>query len=406
MSDHNDEPSPEELRHLADEPPIVRVVNLIISQAINDGATAVHIEQNASEGRVRFRVDGRLHGVMEPPKQIFPALVARLKIMALMDIAERRIAQEGLLHLTHEARNFQVRVSSMPGHFGEKIVLRLQKADPADLADFDLTRLGMSPANQQRLRALLNRPHGLCLVGGWRRSGTSTLLYACLTHLNEEGRGLVSIEDEVELQLPWVHQVTVNSRVGLTRATALRSFLRQDPDVMMVGILHDGESARYALEAALSRHLVLAGCYCDEAAQSLRRLLQMHLDPFLVASGVTGSVSVRLARRLCPHCREAYQPSEGTLAVLGLPHGPLYRAPGCDQCRQTGILGQVGLHEVLCPNDTQREVLLRDGSLGDLRRAHSPDFVSLRQDAQSKLQTGLISPEEFVRIVDDYPTQW
>jgi type II secretory ATPase GspE/PulE/Tfp pilus assembly ATPase PilB-like protein len=401
MDDEEEEICLERLKEMVDEPAIVRVANLIISQAIYDNATAIHIEQDAQEGRVRYRVNGVLHLVMAPPKHIFRALFARLKIMSNMDVTECRIPQDGLIHLRHEDRDYDLRVSSLPGQHGEKIVLKVWPADPQALDDYDLARLHMSPVNLQHFQRLLQCPHGLVLVSGPAGSGRTTMLYSCLRFLSDESRSLLSVEEDIRMKLPWVQQLKAESKMGLTVAYALRSLLRQDADVIAVDSIGDSEAARYALEAATGRQLVLAGIYASGAAQSLRRLIEMYSEPFVAARGAIGAVALRLARRLCPHCRQAYQPSSAALAALGLSDGPLYDARGCGQCRQTGVLGQCGLHEVMLVTEAQREVLLGRGSLEELRAAAAPSFVSLRQDGMSKVQQGLISPEEFVRVLGD-----
>jgi type IV pilus assembly protein PilB len=386
---------------MVDEPDIVRVANLIISQAIYDNATAVHLEQDAQAGRVRYRVHGVLHVVMEPPKHIFPALLARLKIMSNMDVTQCRIPQDGRIHLRHDDRDYDLRVSTMPGQHGEKMVLKVWPADPQALEGYDLAKLHLSPVNRGHLQRLLECSQGLVLVGGPAGSGRTTMLYSCLRFLSDESRSLLSIEEYVHRKLPWVQQMTAKSKMGLTVASALRSLLRQDSDVIAVDSVRDSEAARYALEAATSRQLVLAGSYASGAAGGLLNLIDMYSEPFLVARGAIGAVALRLARRLCPHCRQAYQPSSAALAALGLSDGPLYQAQGCGQCRQTGVLGQCGLHEVMLVTEAQRDVLLSRGTLDELRAAASPAFVPLREDGLSKVQQGLISPEEFLRVLGD-----
>ena len=386
-----------------DDPAIVQLAELTISQALRDRATAIHLERDSNQSRVRYRIDGLLHCVMEPPHRIFPTVLACLKRMAGMDVAETRVPQDGLITLTHEQRSYELRASTLPGLHGEKLVLKIQAVDAQALESYDLARLGFSSCNLRRLHSLLNRPYGFCVVGGGNRSGKTTFFYSCLRQLHQESRSLMAVEEEVTLQLPWVHQILTNHRVGLTTTAALRSGRRQDTDVIMVGNLLDNESLRYCLEAALSHRLVLAGCYCSEAAESLRHLLDRHVEPYLLASGLIGSVALRMARRLCPHCREPFEPSAASLAALGCPKGPLYQAGGCEHCSGRGHLGVCCLQEVLLPSEAQREILLRRGSLEELRRALPEDFETLRQDGLAKLQQGLLSPEEFVRVLQDYP---
>lgn len=396
-----DKDSLDKLLEMADDPAVVRLLNLLIFQAINENATAIHLEQDAQEGRVRYRVDGVLHVVMAPPKSVFPALFARLKTMSNMDVTESRLAQDGLLHLQHEGKDYDLRVSSLPGQDGEKMVLKLWRTDPAALQGYDLAQLHLSPQNLQKLQRLLHSPQGLVVVCGPPGSGRTTMLYSCLRFLGDDSRSLLSIETNVRMKLPWVQQVKAESKLGMTVAYALRSFLRQDLDVIAVDEILDSETARYSLEAATGRHLVLAGSHASGAAQSLQRLVEMYSAPYLVARGAIGALAIRLARRLCPHCCEPYQPSKAALAALGLSDGPFYQAPGCGQCRQSGVLGQCGLHEVMLFREEQREVLMRRGSLAELQAAAAPSFLSLRQDGLSKVQQGLISPEEFIRILGE-----
>ncbi|MFN8610716.1 MAG: GspE/PulE family protein [Vulcanimicrobiota bacterium] len=402
MSDDAYEPAEfEQLQEMVNEATIVRAVNLIISQALNDKAWSIHLEQEENQGRVRYRVDGQLFTVMEPPKQAFPAILTRLKIMANMDIADARHPQDGLIHLNHDGIDYDLLASCSPGLHGEKMVLRISLARVRRLEDCQLSELDLSPASWQHLSGLLQRRAGLCLVAGVCGSGRTTLLYSCLRHLNQDNRCLHSIEDDLAVRLPWVHQVKVDRRQGLSTAQLLRVFMRQDPDVIMVGALSDRETASLALEAAVSGHLVLAESSGFDAASSLQRLIDFPVEPFMVASAVIGAVGLRLARRLCAHCREPFAPSPAALGSLGSPRGPFFRAAGCAHCQQRGFSGRCGLHEVLVPGEAQREVLLSRGSLQQIRQAAPADFVSLRQDGLQKVAQGLISPEEFLRIFGD-----
>ena len=279
------------------------------------------------------------------------------------------------------------------------MVLQLSRSDEQGLERFDLARLGLSPENLARLKRLLNRRHGLVVVAGGWHSGKTTALYSCLRHLENPERNLVSIEDGIRFRLPGVNQVALHHRAGLIFSSALRASLRQDPDVILVGVLHDSETSRLALEAALERHLVLAGSYAGSAAEAISRFAYMGMEPFKVAGAVSGAMAIRLARKLCVQCRKAYKPSPAAEAALGI-GGPHYTADGCEFCTQRGYRGLVGLQEVMALSAQQREVLLRRGSTEELVAAAS-DFVPLKEDGSQKTADGLISPEELVRVISD-----
>ncbi len=286
----------DKLKELVDEAPIVRVVNLIISQAINDKASDIHIEPEAKSVRVRYRVDGVLHEVMQPPKHIQAPMVSRVKIMANMDIAERRVPQDGKIHLRHDNREFDLRVSTVPTVHGEKVVMRILDKSSVMLG---LNKLGFYPEVQMPFEGILEKPYGMLLVTGPTGSGKSTTLYSCLNKLNTGNVNILTVEDPVEYQLPGINQVQTNEKAGLTFATALRAFLRQDPDIIMVGEIRDTETARIAVEAALTGHLVLSTLHTNDSAGAITRLTEMGVEPFLCASAVIGVLAQRLARSIC-----------------------------------------------------------------------------------------------------------
>lgn len=370
-----EEVSFEALKEMIDEPPIVRVVNLIISQAINDAASAIHIDPGERESRVRYRVDGLLHEVMNPPRHVHLPVTARLKVMAGLDMAERRIPQDGKILLTHDGKKFDLRVSVLPCAYGEKVVLRIQPSESM----LALEELGFAPSLLADWRALLQQPRGLILVSGPSGSGKSTTLRASLAGLESAGRSLLSIEDPVGPRLPGVSQVQVNNRVGLTVGSALRSALRADPEVVMVGLLHGSEAAALAVDAAGGRCLVLAGCYHYSAAGAVEQLLHhLGIEPYLVAMALRGSLHQRLVRRVCPECKLA----------------------GCDRCKQAGYRGQLGVQELLRNSPALSHLMQERATGAKLHElACQEGMVPLREDGQRKVDQGLTTLEELLRAV-------
>lgn len=392
----------DKLKELVDEAPIVRVVNLIISQAINDKASDIHIEPEVRTVRVRYRVDGVLHDVMNPPKHIQAPMVSRIKIMSNMDIAERRIPQDGKIHLRHDGREFDLRVSTVPTIHGEKVVMRILDKGSVMLG---LNKLGFSDVNQRMFEAIVDKPYGMILVTGPTGSGKSTTLYSCLNKLNTGTTNILTIEDPVEYQLPGVNQVQVNTKANLTFASALRSFLRQDPDIIMVGEIRDTETARIAVEAALTGHLVLSTLHTNDASGAVSRLVEMGVEPFLVASSVVGVLGQRLARTICPNCKEPYEPSAEAIKRFGLSMFSdsdlsFYRGRGCDNCKMTGYRGRTGIHEILTITDRVRALILRRSSTAEIKQAATEEGMSTMQDdGLNKVLSGVTSMEECLRVV-------
>jgi type IV pilus assembly protein PilB len=385
-----------------EEAPIVRMVNLIISQAIVDKASDIHIEPEARAVRVRYRVDGVLHEVMTTPKHIQAPMVSRLKIMASMDIAERRVPLDGKIHLTHEGKEFDLRVSTIPTVHGEKTVMRILDKNSVQLG---LNKLGFSQENLLLWESLVEKPYGMLLVTGPTGSGKSTTLYSCLNKLNQGERNLTTVEDPVEYQIQGINQVQTNNKAGLSFATALRSFLRQDPDILMVGEIRDGETAKIAVEAALTGHLVLSTLHTNDACGAISRLTEMKVEPFLVSSALVGVLAQRLARQICPNCKESYRPLPDSLRKLGLnvyaeTDINFYRGRGCEHCKTTGYRGRSGIHEILTITDRVRALILNNASSSELRQAAMEDGMrTMQHDAIQKVLTGATSLEECLRVI-------
>lgn len=390
------------LKELIDEAPIVRVVNLIISQAINDRASDIHIEPELKSVRVRYRVDGVLHDVMSPPKHIQAPMVSRIKIMANMDIAERRIPQDGKIHLRHDQREYDLRVSTLPTIHGEKVVMRILDKSSVMLG---LNKLGFLPDTQGPFESVVEKPYGMLLVTGPTGSGKSTTLYSCLNKLNSGDKNILTVEDPVEYQLPGVNQVQVNEKAGLTFANALRCFLRQDPDIIMVGEVRDPETARIAIEAALTGHLVLSTLHTNDAAGAMSRLVEMGMEPFLVASSVVGILAQRLARTICPNCKETYTPPPESVRKFGISaytdsEVSLYRGRGCDFCKMTGYKGRTGIFELLPVTDRIRSLTLQRASSAEIRQAAIEEGMkTMQDDGMRKVLEGLSTIEECLRVV-------
>ena len=392
----------DKLKEMVDEAPIVRVVNLIISQAINDKASDIHIEPEAKSVRVRYRVDGVLHEVMSPPKHIQAPMVSRIKIMANMDIAERRIPQDGKIHLTHEGREFDLRVSTVPTVHGEKTVMRILDKSSVMLG---LNKLGFADDNLELWESVVDKPYGMLLVTGPTGSGKSTTLYSCLNKLNAGDKNITTCEDPVEYQVSGINQVQTNNKAGLTFAKALKSFLRQDPDIIMVGEIRDGETAKIAVEAALTGHLVLSTLHTNDSTGAISRLVEMGVEPFLVSSALVGVLAQRLSRCICPNCKEGFTPPVEAvrkfgMAMFGDSDIQFYRGRGCDHCKMTGYRGRSGIHEVFTLSDRTRALILQRASATEIRQAAVEEGMkTMQDDGLRKTLNGVTSMEECLRVV-------
>jgi type IV pilus assembly protein PilB len=388
-----------DIRETADDAPVVKLVNSIIAQAVEDGASDVHFEPHGREMRVRFRIDGVLHESTAIPKRMVPGTVSRVKIMADLDIAEKRLPQDGRVSLTVEGHSVDVRVVTMPSVEGEGIVMRLLDKGQALIA---LDGLGMTGSSRERFEASFNRSHGAVLVTGPTGSGKSSTLYAALNVLNSPDRNIITIEDPVEYRLQGVNQLQVNLKSGLTFARGLRSMLRADPDVIMVGEIRDAETARIAVESALTGHLVLSTLHTNDAPSALTRLTEMGIEPFLSASAVATIVAQRLVRMLCMHCKRRTLLSASALQSAGYKARfdvEAYAPVGCGRCGGSGYRGRTGLYEVMPLSDEIRQLTIERASAEDMRGvALDQGMRSLRDDGFEKVKNGITSMAEVARV--------
>jgi general secretion pathway protein E len=394
-------PKAEDLLEKQDDAPIIRLLNALLSEAIKEGASDVHIETFEDHVTIRFRVDGILREVLEPPRILAPLIISRIKVMARLDIAEKRLPQDGRITLRIGGRAVDVRVSTMPTNHGERAVLRLLDKQSANL---DLAQLGMEPATLNLLRNLIAQPHGIILVTGPTGSGKTTTLYAGLTVLNDKRRNILTVEDPIEYDLVGIGQTQVNSKINMTFAKGLRAILRQDPDVVMVGEIRDLETAQIAIQASLTGHLVLSTLHTNSAIGAITRLDDMGVEPFLLASSLTGVLAQRLVRLLCEHCKKPMLASASECALLGVDESTspvIYTATGCDQCRFLGYAGRSGVYELVAIDDTLR-TMIHDGAAEQKLRKHGRAlFPSLRQDGYRKVLQGQTSLEEVLRVTSD-----
>ncbi|MDI3281275.1 MAG: type II secretion system ATPase GspE [Bacillota bacterium] len=389
---------------LANEAPVVRLVNSLLVEALQRGASDVHLEPFEGELRVRYRIDGILYDVPGPPRRLFPAIASRVKIMAGLDIAEKRLPQDGRIRLRLLGRDVDIRVSTAPTIFGESIVLRLLERSSIL---YGLTDLGMGEELLQRFQRLIHRSHGIILVTGPTGSGKTTTLYAALNALNSPERKIITVEDPVEYQLRGVNQMQVREQIGFTFAQGLRTILRQDPDVILVGEIRDEETARMAIQAALTGHLVFSTLHTNDAPGAVTRLLDIGIEPYLVASTVCGVLSQRLVRVLCSHCREGYRPAAEELVPLleelpaDLPE-LLFRPVGCPRCGGIGYRGRTGIYELMLVDEPLAELVVSRPSTNELRRAAlARGMERLRQDGWRKVQSGVTTVEEVLRVTQE-----
>jgi general secretion pathway protein E len=377
-------PDVEDLLETEDDAPIIRMINALLTQAARDGASDIHIEPFESYSLVRFRVDGTLRDVVRPKRALHAALVSRIKIMAALDIAEKRLPQDGRITLRVGGRPVDVRVSTLPTGHGERAVLRLLEKD---LSKLELTNLGMAKEALDRFDTLIHQPHGIILVTGPTGSGKSTTLYAAIRRLDKNTTNIMTVEDPIEYDIEGIGQTQVNPKIDMTFAKALRAILRQDPDVVMIGEIRDLETAQIAVQASLTGHLVLATLHTNDAASAVARLIDMGIEPFLLSSSLLGVMGQRLVRKLCPKCR-----------VQDSPTSP-WRAVGCDNCGSTGYVGRTGIYELLTVNDEMRMLVHQGANDTDIRRvAEKGGMVNMRADAQRWVVSGVTSQEEALRV--------
>jgi len=390
-----------DLEKVASESPIIRLANYLISDAVKQGASDIHIEPSESDLRIRYRIDGSLFETMHPPLGMHAALISRIKIMANLDISERRLPQDGRIRAKVRQGVVDLRVSTLPTTAGEKCVIRI--LDKSSIM-IGLERLGFSADNLAMFRAQIARPHGIILVTGPTGSGKTTTLYSALLEVKSDAINISTVEDPVEYRLDFVNQVQAVERIGMTFAAALRSLLRQDPDVIMVGEIRDAETARISVQAALTGHLVLSTLHTNDASASITRLINIGIEPYLIAASLNAVVAQRLVRRICQHCQERHEPSQELrefLETQGLTEVQLIRGRGCSKCRETGYSGRVALYEVLIMDDTVRDLVTSNPSVTELRRLlRERGMVTLREDGFEKMKAGMTTVDEVLRVTE------
>ena len=389
------------LQGMAEEAPVVRLVNSILSQAIKERASDVHISPEKGHVQIRFRVDGKLHEVPSPPKAMYLAMVSRLKILSNMDIAVSRIPQDGRFTLKMENREINVRGSSLPTIYGENIVLRL-----LDMSSgvYTLGKLGMYEGDRKKIESMIRKPYGMILSTGPTGSGKSTSLYSILSELNQPDTNLITLEDPVEYRINGIRQIQLNRKAGMTFSSGLRSILRQDPDVIMVGEIRDAETATIAVQAAMTGHRVLSTVHTNDAAGAITRFIDMGIEPFLVSSVMLVSFAQRLVRTICPHCKEEYRPPKEALAQWGLEKfedATFYRGRGCFQCMDTGYKGRTGVFEVLVIDELVQDMIIKRASAQEITRMarKAKRLRTLKEDAAVKVLKGITTLEEAASAV-------
>jgi len=384
-----------------DDAPIIKLINAMLGEAIKEGASDIHIETFEKALSIRFRVDGVLRDVLSPSRKLAPLLVSRVKVMAKLDIAEKRVPQDGRISVRIGGRAVDVRVSTMPSSHGERVVLRLLDKNATRL---DLLSLGMRDVIQQQFRHLIERPHGIILVTGPTGSGKSTTLYAGLQQINSNERNILTVEDPIEFDIDGIGQTQVNPKVDMTFARGLRAILRQDPDVVMVGEIRDLETAQIAVQASLTGHLVMSTLHTNTAIGAITRLRDMGIEPFLLSSSLLGVLSQRLIRTLCPDCKEPYEADSAQKKLLELQNKEsltLYRAKGCPHCNHKGYRGRTGIHELLLIDEDVQALIHDEAGEQAIEkhvRQHTP---SIRQDGLRKVQQGVTSLEEVMRVTKE-----
>jgi type IV pilus assembly protein PilB len=391
------------IREVREDAPIVRLVNLLISQAITDHASDIHVEPTGKDVRIRYRIDGVLHEVMRSPRNIQNGMISRLKVMADINIAERRIPQDGRISTTIDGRQVDLRVATLPTVNGEKVVMRILDKNQAELR---LSELGFEPSNMRRYEESYNKPYGTILVTGPTGSGKTTTLYATLNILNLVSKNVITVEDPVEYQLDGINQIQVNNKAGLTFASALRTILRSDPDIILIGEIRDRETATIAVEAALTGHLVLSTIHTNDAATTPNRLIEMGVEPFLVGSALDCIVAQRLARKLCERCKQPFAVEKDKLEGLGWDVDELvipdhfYRSVGCQVCGKTGYAGRFAVQEVLNVNEEIERMIVEHAHADEIRKAAIADgMLTLRHAGLMGAASGITSLDEVLRVI-------
>ncbi|HET7395795.1 MAG TPA: type II secretion system ATPase GspE [Gammaproteobacteria bacterium] len=391
-------PEPEDLLESEDDAPIIRLINALLTEAVKENASDIHIEPFENRLVVRLRVDGVLRVVLESRRAVAPLVVSRIKVMAKLDIAEKRLPQDGRISLRIAGRAVDVRVSTIPSGHGERVVLRLLDKQAGRL---ELDHLGMQEQTQTLVDDLIHKPHGIILVTGPTGSGKTTTLYAALARLNDRSRNIMTVEDPIEYYIDGIGQTQVNTRVDMTFARGLRAILRQDPDVVMVGEIRDLETAEIAVQASLTGHLVLSTLHTNTAVGAVTRLRDMGVEPFLLSSSLLGMLAQRLVRLLCPDCKQPYIASEREIAALGLPKDKppsLYRAVGCESCNRSGYRGRTGVYEMVIVDDHMRGMIHDGSGEQELERYARTRTPSIRYDGRRRVLAGETSVEEVLRV--------
>ena len=395
---------PADLLDTSDEAPIIRFVNSLITQGYKERASDIHIEPFETEVVVRYRIDGILYEVLRPPRQAQASIVSRIKIMSGLNIAEKRLPQDGRFRVRIAGKDLDVRVSTLPTAFGERVVMRLleQSSSVPSLED-----IGMDAGILEQTMRMIGKSHGIFLVTGPTGSGKTTTLYAALSRLNNQEKNIITVEDPIEYQLTGVGQIQVNPKINLTFAAGLRSILRQDPDIIMVGEIRDGETAEIAVQSALTGHMVFSTLHTNDAAGALTRLVEMGIEPFLAASSIVGILAQRLVRRICPDCRESYKPSPEMLREMGLTQAVpadalFYRGKGCPRCMDIGYRGRTGIYELLTMDEEIRDLLLRNKDAAGIKAAAvARGMLTLRDAGLAKALRGETTIEEVLRVTQE-----
>ncbi|HEV7281427.1 MAG TPA: ATPase, T2SS/T4P/T4SS family [Pirellulaceae bacterium] len=392
-----------DVEDLAGKSPVIRLVNYIISMAVKEGASDIHVEPGEKSLRIRHRIDGRLYRALEVPLHLLPAVSSRIKIMAGMDISERRLPQDGRVNVLLNKRKVDLRVSSFPGARGEKTVIRVLDTRSVSL---NLHDLGFTEQTLTKFQRQIHAPNGIALVTGPTGSGKSTTLYAALNEIATMHNNVCTVEDPIEYNLPLINQFQVQEKIGMTFPKALRTLLRQDPDVIMVGEIRDEETARTAVQAALTGHLVLSTLHTNDATSALTRLMNMGIEPYLISAALNMALAQRLVRRICPRCKGEYEPPRGvkkTLETLKINLDKLHRGAGCRQCRNTGHSGRLAVHELFVINDEVRDAVVRGASMIEIRKmAIDAGMTTLLQDGFKKVAEGLTTVEETLQLSGEF----
>ena len=389
---------PEDLLNSADDAPVIKLLNAILAEAIRANASDVHIEPFENQLRIRFRVDGRLNTILAPKVGIGAMLVSRIKVMARLDIAEKRLPQDGRIALKLGGRGVDLRVSTIPSSFGERVVMRLLDKSAGRL---NLQQLGLEPQTLQDIQTVLDKPHGIFLVTGPTGSGKTTTLYAGLSRLNDTQRNIMTVEDPVEYHIEGISQTQVNNKANMTFAKGLRAILRQDPDIVMIGEVRDIETAEIAVQASLTGHLVLSTLHTNTAVGAITRLRDMGIEPFLLSSSLVGVLAQRLVRRLCVHCKKPHVADAMECASLGVEQANIYQPVGCEQCQFSGFQGRMGLYEMVVVDDTVRKMIHLNASESEIEKHLRLQSKSLQHSGLVKVLSGQTSLDEVLRVTQN-----